>query len=66
MSAAAALIIDRAGRKPLLIFSSAIMSMSLVALGLYFNLQAKGSNIGQLGWLPLTSLTLFMIAFSVG
>ncbi|RLU24896.1 hypothetical protein DMN91_002987 [Ooceraea biroi] len=66
MSAVAALIVDRAGRKPLLMFSSGVMSVSLIALGLYFNLQAKGNDVSQLGWLPLTSLTLFMIAFSVG
>ncbi|KAG5311729.1 TRET1 protein, partial [Acromyrmex insinuator] len=62
----AAMIVDRAGRKPLLIFSSSVMLISLVALGLYFNTKMTGSDVSNLGWLPLTSLTLFMISFSVG
>lgn len=66
MAGVAALIVDRAGRKPLLIFSSSFMSISLVALGLYFNLKDSGKDVSNLGWLPLVSLTLFMIAFSVG
>lgn len=66
MSAVAAMIVDRAGRKPLLMFSSGVMSISLLALGMYFKIQARGNDVSQLGWLPLTSLTLFMIAFSVG
>lgn len=66
MSGVAAIIVDRAGRKPLLIFSSSVMTVSLVALGLYFNIKASGNDVGNLGWLPLTSLTLFMISFSIG
>ncbi|XP_012234490.1 facilitated trehalose transporter Tret1 [Linepithema humile] len=66
MSGVAALIVDRAGRKPLLMFSSSVMAISLVALGYYFNLKANESDVSNLGWLPLTSLTLFIISFSVG
>ncbi|XP_032680221.1 facilitated trehalose transporter Tret1-like [Odontomachus brunneus] len=66
MSAVAAVIVDRAGRKPLLILSSGVMSVSLVALGLYFKIKDDGGDISTLGWLPLTSLTLYMIVFSVG
>lgn len=66
MSGVAAIIVDRAGRKPLLIFSSSVMTVSLVALGLYFNIKANGNDVSNLGWLPLTSLTLFMISFSIG
>ncbi|KAL0125276.1 hypothetical protein PUN28_004422 [Cardiocondyla obscurior] len=62
----AAVIVDRAGRKPLLILSSSVMLISLVALGSYFNLKESESDVSNLGWLPLTSLTLFMIAFSIG
>jgi len=62
----AALIVDRAGRKPLLIFSSSVMLVSLVALGTYFNIKKSGSDVSNLGWLPLLSLTLFMISFSIG
>lgn len=66
MAAIAALIVDRAGRKPLLIFSSSFMAISLVALGLYFKLKDDGKDVSNIGWLPLVSLTFYMIAFSVG
>ncbi|XP_034952225.1 uncharacterized protein [Chelonus insularis] len=66
MAGVAALIVDRAGRKPLLLFSSAFMSLSLIALGLYFKLKDGDQDVSNLGWLPLLSLTLFMIAFSIG
>ncbi|XP_012531503.1 facilitated trehalose transporter Tret1 [Monomorium pharaonis] len=62
----AALIVDRAGRKPLLIFSSSVMLVSLVALGTYFNIKKSESDVSSLSWLPLTSLTLYMISFSIG
>lgn len=66
MSGVAAMIVDRAGRKPLLMFSSSVMTVSLVALGYYFNLKVNETDVSSLGWLPLTSLTLFIISFSVG
>ena len=66
MSGVAALIVDRAGRKPLLMISTGVMSASLIALGYYFKLQDAGSDVSNLGWLPLTSLIVFMIAFSIG
>nr|XP_033328585.1 facilitated trehalose transporter Tret1-like [Megalopta genalis] len=66
MSGVAALIVDRAGRKPLLMISTAVMSVSLIALGYYFRQKDSGSDVGSLGWLPLTSLIVFMVAFSVG
>lgn len=43
------------------------MTLMLVALGVYFYLLDAGSDvIGNLAWLPLTSLCIFLIAFSIG
>ncbi|XP_043584198.1 facilitated trehalose transporter Tret1-like [Bombus pyrosoma] len=66
MSGVAALIVDRAGRKPLLMISTSIMSASLIALGYYFQQKDGGSDVSSLGWLPLASLIVFMVAFSIG
>lgn len=66
MSGAAAAIVDRAGRKPLLMFSSGLLAICLLALGIYFKKKDDGDDVSSLGWLPLASLTLFMVAFSVG
>lgn len=39
----------------------------LVALGVYFFLLKQESEaIDSLGWLPLTSLCIFLVAFSIG
>jgi len=58
-------IVDRAGRKPLLIASGAIMCAALSALGTHFYLQKYGTE-QNLGLLPLISLIVFMVGFSIG
>lgn len=60
-------LVDRLGRKILLMISSILMMLMLVALGLYFFLLDEEAEIvDSLTWLPLTSLCIFLIAFSVG
>lgn len=60
-------LIDRLGRKILLGISSAFMTLMLVALGVFFFLlNSDPSSVANLDWLPLTSLCVFLIAFSVG
>lgn len=73
MAVVAAGIVDKAGRKPLLLFSAVVMSGSLAALGLFFKLQETDSLETEskilafiLMYLPLVSLVLYMIAFSIG
>lgn len=58
-TAVAVPLMDRAGRKILLTTSAAVMALSLVALGLAF-------YVDGLSWLPLTSLIVYIAAFSVG
>ncbi|XP_026481106.1 facilitated trehalose transporter Tret1-2 homolog [Ctenocephalides felis] len=58
------LLIDRAGRKPLLIGSGAVMSMAMASMGAAFYLHEQGND--SLGFLPLVSLVVFMIGFSFG
>lgn len=57
-------LLDRAGRKILLTGSAAVMAISLVALGVYFYCEQEAN--GAPSWLPLTSLMLFIAAFSLG
>ena len=66
MAVVAAVIVDKAGRKPLLMFSSTVMSCSLITLGLFFYLNENKHSVDSITWLPLVSLVVFMIAFSVG
>lgn len=58
-------LVDRAGRKILLLISSAFMGVSLVVLGIFFQLDDNGKSEG-LGWLPLVCLMIFITAFSIG
>jgi len=58
-------IVDRAGRKPLLIASGAIMFVALTALGTHFHLQKYGME-QSLGLLPVISLIVYMVGFSIG
>jgi facilitated trehalose transporter len=58
-------MVDRAGRKPLLITSGAVMCVALTALGTHFHLQNNGMH-HSLGLLPLISLIVFVVGFSIG
>lgn len=64
----ATVLMDKAGRKILLIASSSIMAVSLVALGEFFYMKERDEEWAEqtLGWLPLLSLMVFIAAFSIG
>lgn len=57
-------VVDKSGRKPLLIISAVVMSVSMAGMG--FSFYCKQQNINSFGWLPLTSLVTYMIGFSIG
>ncbi|XP_054258056.1 facilitated trehalose transporter Tret1-2 homolog isoform X2 [Macrosteles quadrilineatus] len=60
-------VIDSYGRKPLLIFSGAFMSVAMAALGYYFYAHEHGLPIAKsLGLLPVISLMVFIAAFALG
>ncbi|KAL1416296.1 hypothetical protein MTO96_006327 [Rhipicephalus appendiculatus] len=64
----AALFADKAGLKLLFIFSTALCAASLVALGLCFHLKDVNgqSFLENYGWLPLASIVLYFIGYSLG
>ncbi|XP_034254858.1 facilitated trehalose transporter Tret1-like isoform X2 [Thrips palmi] len=59
------LMIDRLGRRLLLIFSGAMMALSGALLGVYFYIQETG-DASSIGWLPITCMVVFIIVFSLG
>jgi len=67
-----AFIVDKAGRRVLLFLSGTIMSIAMATLGAFFYIFSESNeNIDpalrdQLGWLPLASLVVFMIGYSIG
>lgn len=61
----ATVIVDRAGRRILLLISDSVMAICTLALGIYFYLQEQDKAKG-LGWLPIVSLCVFIVSFSIG
>ena len=66
----AAFIVDKCGRRLLLMISQIFMCLSLAVMGIFFFLTREDDESEtlhkQLGWLPLTALNVFLIAYSAG
>lgn len=60
------ILVDKAGRRILLLQSCVIMGICLIVLGVYFKMQFDGYQVASLGWLPLLCMVLFIISFSMG
>lgn len=66
-SGATPLIVDRLGRKPILLVSAAGMCLAHGTMGLYFYMEHIGSDsVGSIRWLPIFSLIFFVIVYCVG
>jgi SP family galactose:H+ symporter-like MFS transporter len=64
LTAVAVLLLDRVGRRPLLLVGLVGMVLGLAALGLAFHFSALSGAL--LGWLALGSLMLYVGAFAIG
>uniref|UniRef100_A0A1B0FV15 Major facilitator superfamily (MFS) profile domain-containing protein n=1 Tax=Lutzomyia longipalpis TaxID=7200 RepID=A0A1B0FV15_LUTLO len=62
MTFGSTLLIDKAGRRILLMQSSIVMGACLTMLGIYFHLKDGGTDVTAIGWLPLVSLVLFIVS----
>lgn len=65
-TAVAAVIMDRAGRKLLLMISGVCMALSTAAFGVYFYLLEQPQPQTQLAWLALLSMGVFITGFALG
>lgn len=60
-------LIDRLGRKMLLYMSSVSMIVTLVTLGAYYYIKdAMLVDVSAFGWIPLASLVIYVLGFSIG
>lgn len=66
MTVCSALLIEKAGRRILLLQSSVVMGLCLVMLGIYFMLKEGGTDVTNISFLPLASVVLFIVSFSLG
>ncbi|XP_017889015.1 facilitated trehalose transporter Tret1 isoform X2 [Ceratina calcarata] len=63
----AAAVIDRLGRKMLLYISGVSMFLTLFTFGTFFYVKnAIGADVSSFGWIPLASLIIYVIGFSLG
>ncbi|XP_023167619.2 facilitated trehalose transporter Tret1 isoform X3 [Drosophila hydei] len=61
------MVVDKLGRRILLLASGAVMALSTTAIGVYFYMKDQDpASVDNLGWLPVGSLCIFMIMFSIG
>ncbi|CAK1540974.1 unnamed protein product [Leptosia nina] len=66
-SMVAPFVVERAGRRILLLASTAFCACSLSILGTYFYLtRIKSSLISEVGWLPLLALILYFFSYEIG
>ncbi|XP_063239516.1 facilitated trehalose transporter Tret1-2 homolog [Bacillus rossius redtenbacheri] len=64
---ASVLLVDRAGRRVLLLFSAIVMALSLGALGAFFHFSSPGQPAGPISSaLPPLCLAGYIVAFSLG
>ncbi|KAG5671421.1 hypothetical protein PVAND_001619 [Polypedilum vanderplanki] len=63
----ASVLVDRLGRRVLLLGSIIVMTITLFAIGTFFYIQSVDPETAEtLGWLPLTSLCIYILAYPVG
>lgn len=62
----AAAVIDKLGRKMLLYISGVSMFLTLFTFGTFFYVKAGGADVTAFGWIPLASLIIYVIGFSLG
>ncbi|PSN47388.1 hypothetical protein C0J52_11156 [Blattella germanica] len=62
----AALLMDRLGRRVLLLTSGFGMAISLLILTVFFYFKETGVELSDWNWLPLASLNVYIVAFCIG
>lgn len=61
------MIVDKLGRRVLLLLSVSVMAICTIILGVYFYLSEKDpSSMTSLGWLPIVAMCVFIVVFSLG
>ncbi|XP_015608103.1 facilitated trehalose transporter Tret1 isoform X2 [Cephus cinctus] len=60
------LIVDKLGRRILLLVSNFVMFVTALIIGIYFYLKNNGHDVQAIAWLPLVAVCGFIILFSLG
>lgn len=59
-------LVDRIGRRILLILSSGGTAIGLTAMGTYVFLSFKGTDLTGFNWVPVTSLSFAVLSCNIG
>lgn len=59
-------IVDKLGRRLLLLISSVSMCITTLVMGVYYYCKAFGPSVESVSWLPLVCICGFIILFSIG
>ncbi|XP_023017676.2 facilitated trehalose transporter Tret1 isoform X1 [Leptinotarsa decemlineata] len=63
---ASSIMVDRFGRKLLLIISIILTGLCLLTLGLYFHLKRAGFALDSVSWIPVVAVMVYALVFKVG
>ncbi|KAJ8874910.1 hypothetical protein PR048_022800 [Dryococelus australis] len=53
------LVVEKFGRRPLLLYTTILLAVSLISLGTCFYLKSLGWDLDYVGWMPLVSVCLY-------
>lgn len=59
-------IVDKFGRKGLLISSSLLSGLSLLVLAIYFSVKNTGYEVGSISWIPVAAVMVYAGVFKFG
>ncbi|KAF7279163.1 hypothetical protein GWI33_007574 [Rhynchophorus ferrugineus] len=65
-SGVSSILIDRSGKRLLLMVSSAGMAASQMLLAYFFHLKDKGDDVSWLSWLPICCVLAYIITYCLG
>jgi len=60
------LLVERTGRRVLLLFSNVTMAVCHLLLAVHFYLKQNGGDLSNFGWLPLLCVATFIAGFNIG
>ncbi|KAH1003131.1 facilitated trehalose transporter Tret1-like isoform X1 [Dendroctonus ponderosae] len=59
-------VVDKCGRKGLLISSSLLSGLALLVLAVYFTLKNSGQDVGGISWIPVAAVMVYAAVFKFG
>lgn len=65
-SALSSMIVDKFGRRPLLMFSVTGTAICNTIVGVYFFLGHQGNDVKPISWLPMVAIMIFIVSYTFG